>query len=102
MFISDSAAQTEEGLRVNENSVIGLPRVKARFGCPTDKKLPSFVAVRASGSMDEKLFQEYVQNVILPLYPNISPEVVRDDGGCLLSGTVWINCDWTGSISGII
>ena len=93
LFIFDSAAQTEEGLRVNEKSVIGLPRISGLFGCPTVQEFPSFVAVRASGSMDEKLFQEYVQNVILPLYPNISPEVVRDDGGRLLSGPVWVNCD---------
>ena len=31
--------------------------------------------------------------MILPLYPNISPEVVRDNGGRLLSGPVWVNCD---------
>ena len=43
--------------------------------------------------MDEGLFQQYVKNVILPLYLNIVPQVVRDDGGRLLTGTVWINCD---------
>ena len=43
--------------------------------------------------MDEGLFRDYVENVILPLYPNIGPEVIRDNGGRLLSGPVWINCD---------
>ena len=43
--------------------------------------------------MDEGIFQQYAENVILPLYPNIGPQVFRDDGGRLLTGPVWINCD---------
>ena len=43
--------------------------------------------------MGEGLFQHYVEIFILPLYPNIGPQVVRDNGGRLLTGPVWINCD---------
>ena len=43
--------------------------------------------------MDEGLFQQYVEIFILPLYQNIGPHVVRDDGGRLITGPVWINYD---------
>ena len=93
MYISDSGEQIDDGSRINEKSVLGLPKVRGRFGCPNVEEYCSFFAVRSSGSMDEGIFQQYVKNVILPLYPNIGPQVVRDDGGRLLTGPVCINCD---------
>ena len=67
LYIFDSSAQTDDGMRINEKSVLGLPKVKGRFGCPHEDEYCSFVAVRSSGSMDEGLFRDYVENVILPL-----------------------------------
>ena len=93
LYIFDSSAQTEDGLRVNERSVNGLPKVCGKFGCPTVETYSSFIAVRNSGSMDEGLFQEYIENVILPLYQNIGTRVVRDEKGRLILGPVWVNCD---------
>ena len=43
--------------------------------------------------MYKNLFKEYTENVILPLYPDISPRVIRDNGGYLLSGPVRVNCN---------
>lgn len=36
--------------------------------------IDSFVSVRSKGSIDDSLFRDYIRNVILPLYPNITNE----------------------------
>ena len=93
LYIFDSGARTDDGFKINKKSVLGLSRVRGRFGCPNVERYFTFVAVRSSGSTDEGIFQQYVENVILPLYPNIGPQVVRDNSGRLLTGPVWIICD---------
>ena len=37
-----------------------------------------FVLVRSSGSMDDSLFNDYIEQVVLPLYPIISKTVKFD------------------------
>ena len=39
-----------------------------------------FVAVRSKGGMDNSLFQYYIRNIVLPLYPNISNESLTING----------------------
>jgi len=55
LYIFNYRAQTEEGLRVNESSVKGLPKVYGGFFYPTIEEYSSFIAVHALGSMDEML-----------------------------------------------
>ena len=38
----------------------------------------SFVSVRSSGSMDDSLFNDYIEQVVLALYPDISKTVRFD------------------------
>jgi len=64
--------------------VKGLPQVREKYGCPTTEEYCCHVAVRASGSMDDELFIDYITKVILELYPNIGSTVVRDSNGVLL------------------
>ena len=73
----------------------GLPKVQGRFGCPHNVGwLDSFYAVRARGSMDECLLNEYIESVILPLYPNIHKSAVFDpDSGRLIQGPVILKLD---------
>ena len=56
LYIFDSGAQKNDGLRINEKNVLGLPKVRGRFGCPNVEEYWSFVTVCSSGSMDEGLF----------------------------------------------
>ena len=58
LYIFYYGAQTDDGLRINKKSVLGLPKVRGRFGCPNVEKYCSFVAVCSSGSMDEGIFQQ--------------------------------------------
>jgi hypothetical protein len=72
----------------------GLPAIKGRFGCPELIEESSFYSVRARGSMDDSLFIEYIEKVVLPLYPNISKTTKFDPvNGRLLCGPVILKVD---------
>ena len=72
MYIFDSGATIDTNFRVKLSWLEGLPTVEGRFGCPSRVESGSFYSVRSSGSMDDSLFNDYIERVILPLYPNIS------------------------------
>ena len=71
MYIFDSSAKTDENFRVKNSWLEGLPSITGRFGCPTLIESASFYAVRSKGSMDDSLLNNYIEDVLLPLYPNM-------------------------------
>jgi hypothetical protein len=58
--------------------LVGLPLIEGRFGCPTCVESDSFYAVRLQGSMDDELLNQYIESVIVPLYPNMHKTAVID------------------------
>ena len=72
MYIFDSSAVSECNYQVRVEWLRNLPTVEGRYGCPTLVDSGSFFAVRASGSMDDTLFNDYVDRIVLPLFPNIA------------------------------
>jgi hypothetical protein len=72
MYIFDSGAKIEDNFRVKIKWLEGLPTVTGRYGCPSIIESSSFYAVRSRGSMDDSLLNYYIDEVILPLFPNIS------------------------------
>ena len=66
--------------------------MKGKFGLPEVLEFPSSIFTK-SGSMTDTLFCEYIENCILRLYPNISPEYKLDEKGNIISGPVLINTD---------
>ncbi|KAI2492854.1 hypothetical protein MHU86_21695 [Fragilaria crotonensis] len=94
MYIFDSGAKLEQNFRVKTKWLEGLPAIKGRFGCPELIEESSFYSVRARGSMDDSLFIEYIEKVVLPLYPNISKTTKFDPvNGRLLCGPVILKVD---------
>jgi len=94
MYVFDSGAKYEQNFRVKVSWLDGLPKVMGRYGCPeTQHDLSSFYSVRSRGSMDESLFIEYIEKVVLPLYPNIAPTTKFDENGKLLCGPVIFKVD---------
>ncbi len=94
MFIFDSGAKLEKNFRVKVQWLQGLPVVTGRFGCPTQIEESSFCSVRTRGSMDDTLFIDYIERVVLPLYPNISKTAEFDPvTGKLLCGPVVLKVD---------
>jgi hypothetical protein len=59
----------------------GLPTITGRFGCPSVIESSSFYAVRGKGSMDDSLLTEYIDLVVLPLYPNIAKNTMFNATG---------------------
>ncbi|KAI2492280.1 hypothetical protein MHU86_22287 [Fragilaria crotonensis] len=90
----DSGAKVDANFRVKTKWLEGLPTVTGRFGCPTTVESSSFFAVRTRGSMDDTLIKSYVEQVILPLFPNISKHSSFDaETGKLLAGPVILKLD---------
>ena len=79
MYIFDSCAKIDDNFRVRMQWLDGrLPTITGRFGCPTRIESSSFYSVRARGSMDDSLLNDYIDKVLLPLYPNIAKEAAFD------------------------
>jgi hypothetical protein len=93
-YIFDSSAKSTENFRVKVSWLEGLPTVCGRFGCPTDVESHSFYAVRPRGSMDDSLLNDYIEQVIVPLYPNMNKTAVFDPiTGKLNQGPVILKVD---------
>jgi hypothetical protein len=93
IYCFDTKAQTEDKFQLKQSWVQGLPKVKGRYGCPTVEEWDSFVSVRKSGCTDEKLMQQIIEEVYLPLYPNIHHTTERDESGKFLRGPIIIKTD---------
>ena len=93
LYIFDSGAKFDSNYRVKLSWLEGLPLLQGRFGCPDRVEVASFYSVRARGSMDDSLFNDYVERVVLPLYPNISKTAKFDSTGKLLCGPVILKVD---------
>ena len=94
MFIFDSGAKFEDNFQVQLQWLEGLPSVTGQFGCPEQIESGSFYSVRSHGSMDDSLLNDYIHQVILPLYPNISKTTAFDTRtGKLLHGPVILKLD---------
>ena len=93
-YIFDSMAKSEENFRVKMDWLVGLPSITGRFGCPTQVESDSFYAVRSRGSMDEELLNQYIETVIVPLYPNMNKTAIFDTRtGRLNQGPVILKVD---------
>ncbi|KAI2511962.1 hypothetical protein MHU86_2478 [Fragilaria crotonensis] len=93
-YIFDSSAKLWENFRVKVEWLEGLPLVTGRFGCPTIIESGSFYAVRPRGSMDDSLLNDYIEKVIVPLYPNMHKTAVFDPvTGKLNQGPVILKVD---------
>ena len=93
LYIFDSGAKIESNFRVKLSWLDGLPTITGRFGCPDTIEQASFYSVRARASMDDSLFNDYIERVVLPLYPNISKIAKFDPNGKLLCGPVILKVD---------
>ena len=93
MYIFDSGAKFEDNFQVRLQWLDGLPVTTGRYGCPERIECGSFYSVRSHGSMDDSLLNDYINQVILPLYPNISKTAAFDPTGKLLHGPVILKLD---------
>jgi hypothetical protein len=81
VYIFDLNAKTDENFCVKNSWLEGLPTIIGRFGCPILFELASFYAVLSKGSMDDSLLNSYIENILLPLYPNMCKTASFDSTG---------------------
>jgi hypothetical protein len=102
MHIFDTGAKFEDNFQVRLLWLDGLPSITGRFGCPEQIECGSFYSVRSHGSMDDSLLNNYINKVILPLYPNISKTTAFEPTmGKLLHGPVILKLDF-GPVSSLL
>jgi hypothetical protein len=70
-YINDSSAKSDDNFRVKVDWLVGLPTVSGTYGCPTLVESSSFFAACPRGSMDDTLLNQCIEDVIIPLYPNM-------------------------------
>ena len=92
-FIFDTNAKEKENFQLKASWCADLPKVKGKYGCPTTIESDSYVSVRKSGCTDEQLMQQLIEDVYLPLYPNVCKETKRDADGKFLCGPVIFKTD---------
>ena len=79
-YIFDSSAQHTWNFQVKVSWCKGLPKVNGRYWREEKVFVDSFVSIRSKESMDGFHFRDYINNISLPLYPNISNECEIVDG----------------------
>ena len=95
LIIFSSSAAKEENLAVQDGWVASFGKTKGKYGHRRPIERTPYIAVRNSGSIDNKLFREYVETVIFDLYPpeTVSLEIKVDDHGRLKNGSVLFTCE---------
>ena len=90
LVIFSSSAEKEENLAANDAWVKGFGKTKGKYGHKRFVERMPYISVRKTGSMDVRLFMEYVENVTKDLFPegSITLEIKLDDHGRLISGPV--------------
>ena len=95
LIIFPSSAENEENMAVNDEWIVGLGKTRGRYGHGQHIERMPYVSVRKSGSMDVKLFMEFVENATFDLYPEdtVSLVIKLDNYGRLESGPVMWTVD---------
>ena len=94
LYILDSKAKYPANYKIDTRVGVGLPRVYGRYGCTEPAWYPSFLAVRRKGGIDATLWEQVLEDLILPLHPNTSLEVVRcPKTNKILSGPLIVKTD---------
>jgi hypothetical protein len=95
LYIFDSGAKIESNYQVKMSWLEGLPVIEGRFGCPDRVEVSSFYSVRSRGSMDDSLFNDYVERVVsVHLFTRLSQGIIA----MLQYGTSYRNHQCTVSI----
>lgn len=91
LIIFSSGAEKEENMAVNDEWVVGFGKTRGKYGHKQHIERRPYIAVRSSGSMDVKLFMEYIENVTFDLYPEetVSLTIKFDEFGRLIQGPVF-------------
>lgn len=69
-FQFQTAAQSEDTMRLNNKMLEYIPRIIGMWGSDEEHDRPISHGMNTKGGMDDEEFEKYMENVIFPLYPN--------------------------------
>jgi hypothetical protein len=69
-FQFQTKATTDDGQRLRNEVFAYCPRVLGKFGTEEERSWDCTFGLNTKGGMDDREFEEYIMNSILPLYPN--------------------------------
>jgi hypothetical protein len=72
-FQFQTAAQTDENESIRNECLRYILDVVGFFGHKEKQQMPVLFGMNAKGDMDEDEFFEYLQKLIMPLYPDLAP-----------------------------
>ena len=95
LILFSSSAENEANYAVKDEWVATFGKTKGKYGHARYVERLPYIAVRKSGSMDIRLFMEFVKNVTFDLYPEetVSLSVEIDEHGRLIKGPVMWTVD---------
>ena len=92
-FIFDTTSKLKDNYWLCADWTVGHPTVVGKFGFNEPVKRYSYATVRSSGCMDVDLFQKIIEEVVVPLYPDLHHEAVFDEEGNWFKGPVLFKTD---------
>ena len=98
VVVQDCGAEDEDNMSVSLQSLCNLPVVRGQFGHDQPKMFSTIVCSTRKGSMNTSIFRKCMELWIIPLFPDLSPELgkrvmlKRDDGpgGKDLPDLLWL------------
>ena len=93
LYIFDSKAFHEDNYKVKPDWCKNLPYVVGKWGLDYEKSINSFVGVSKTGSMTIEIFQQYIENCIVTLFPNVFPTWEYGPQGEVIKGPILIKTD---------
>jgi hypothetical protein len=92
-FIFDSSAKDPARRKVNAKWLLGLPKVTVQFGLHSPQTFSSCCCVTPKGSMESDYLDQYMENCIYPLFPDMSPIWEYGPNGEVIKGPVCCKLD---------
>ena len=86
--IFDTTCDDETDRKINVGWTAGLPRVFAKFGFADVQICEPIVLVTPKGGTSEDALEKIVELAIIPLYPDLAPNWIKDDDDNIIGGPI--------------
>ena len=86
--IFDTSCDDEADRKLNVGWTAGLPRVNCQFGFEQVQTCEPIVLCTPKGGTSEDALEKILELVIIPLYPDLSPNWIKDDNDNIIGGPI--------------
>ena len=73
--------------------MVPILQVTGLYGLGVEQTVSSFVSVQSKGGMPASLLRKYIEELVMPLYPHLSPTVERDQRGRIVKDPIIFKTD---------